>query len=133
MMVNLTDLLPPQYAMLYHFTDQVVDAAVLVADSAQGGGYTPGLSMNLRRLEVAVREWRAHLALLRLDSDVNGFDRSEGYSNGQTEVGDSGGEGGQRAQAQAERGAGGDASGERKPPHRAPFSASVQARREGDS
>ena len=133
MYVNLQGLVPPHFQRLYFATDEVVAAAECVSISYRaGGGYTVPLSVNLRRLDDAVRAWRACIDGLALNSDTNGFDRSEGYSNGQTEVG-AGSEDGARGEAQTERRAEATASGERKPPHRSALPASAPSRDAGTS
>ena len=125
--------LPVEVVRLYVLTDEVVAAAEMVVRSYRAtGGCTVPLSVNLRRLDGAVREWQQHLRALSLDSDVNGFDRSEGYSNGQTQTASSG-EGNGGAQAPGERWAEGAPAAERKPPHRASAPTTAQPRSPGAS
>jgi hypothetical protein len=78
----------------------IIDAAGWVVRSYRAtGGYTVGLSVNLRSLALALDAWEAAMHKARLDSDTNGFDRSaawpgEGVSNEQS---------GQSSEAQAQR------------------------------
>lgn len=67
-MVNIAEMLPPQYARLYASTDAIVTAAGLVVDCWQKTRYTPGLVNSLRRLDAAVREWRAAIHALSPDA-----------------------------------------------------------------
>ena len=129
---QLYDLaLPPGVARLVLLTDEVMAAAECVCKSYRAaGGYTVPLSINLRRLDGAVREWQQCISALSLDSDVNGFDRSERYSNGQSETVSSSGDDA-RSQAREERRAEATPAEERKPPHRATSPASPQSRGDG--
>lgn len=68
---------------------EVLASAECVAHSHRAyGGYTVPLSINLRRLDDAVRVWQGLVHAASLDSDTNGFDRSavwgEGHSNEQS-------------------------------------------------
>jgi hypothetical protein len=66
---------------------EVIAAAECVTHSFRAyAGYTVPLSINLRRLDSAVRHWAALIHAAQLDSDTNGFDRSTmwGHSNEQT-------------------------------------------------
>jgi hypothetical protein len=60
---------------------EVVAAAECVCHSYRAyGGYTMPLSVNLRRLDDAVRVWQGLVRAAMLDSDTNGFDRSTVWS-----------------------------------------------------
>jgi hypothetical protein len=69
---------------------EVIAAAECVSHTYRAyAGYTVPLSINLRRLDAAVRAWQVLIRQRSLDSDTNGFDRSalwgvEGHSNEQT-------------------------------------------------
>lgn len=63
--------------------NEVIAAAECVAHSYRAyAGYTVPLSINLRRLDAAVRVWQQLIHELHLDSDTNGFDRSAVWGNG---------------------------------------------------
>jgi hypothetical protein len=69
--------LPPHIAHIVTLTDEVMAAAESVCNSYRArGGYTVPLSVNLRRLDNAVRVWQEYVSALQLDSDTNGHDRS---------------------------------------------------------
>jgi hypothetical protein len=75
--------LPEGLAKLVGLTDEVIVAAEWVCNSYRArGGYTVPLSVNLRSLDDALRRWNDHLASLRLNSDTNGFDRSQRCNGG---------------------------------------------------
>ncbi len=66
--------LPVEVVRVYVLTDELVAAAECVVKSYRAhGGYTVPLSINLRRLGDAVREWQECISALRLDSDNNGW------------------------------------------------------------
>jgi hypothetical protein len=76
--------LPEGLAKLVGLTDEVIVAAEWVCNSYRArGGYTVPLSVNLRSLDDALRRWNDHLAALRLNSDTNGFDRSQRWEGGE--------------------------------------------------
>ncbi len=55
----------------------MIDAAGWVVRSYRAtGGYTVGLSVNLRALALAFDAWQAAMHRAALDSDTNGFERS---------------------------------------------------------
>lgn len=75
--------IPAELVELANLADAIVVAAESVCASYRAhGGYTVPLSINLRRLDDAVREWQQRVAALSLNSDTNGFDRSSGWGEG---------------------------------------------------
>ena len=63
---------------------EVIAAAKCVIGSYRAyGGYTVPLSINLRRLDAAVRVWQGLIHAASLDSDTNGFDRSTVWGEGE--------------------------------------------------
>lgn len=63
--------------------DELIAAAECVIHSYRAiGGYSVPLSINLQRLEAAVREYEYIVHAMALDSDVNGYDRSKGWGDG---------------------------------------------------
>ena len=62
---------------------EVIAAAECVVHSYRAyAGYTVPLSINLRRLDAAVRVWAGLVKAAALDSDTNGFDRSAAWGEG---------------------------------------------------
>jgi hypothetical protein len=75
--------LPDDLAHLVMLADEVIVAAEWVCNSYRArNGYTVPLSVNLRSLDDALRKWNGHVAALRLNSDTNGFDRSQRCNGG---------------------------------------------------
>jgi hypothetical protein len=76
--------LPEELARLVGLTDEIMVAAEWVCNSYRArNGYTVPLSVNLRSLDDALCRWNGHVAALRLNSDVNGFDRSQRWEGGE--------------------------------------------------
>jgi len=81
MMASLRELgLSPRVVALCEATDAVVLAAQSLRSARQANSYT--FMADLRRLCDAVAAWELALAVAQLDSDTNGFDRSQRWEGG---------------------------------------------------
>lgn len=103
-------------------TDAVVLAAQSLRSARRANSYT--VMTDLRRLDDAVAVWEAALAAAQLDSDVNGFDRSQRW-----EGGDSSEQSDRSPQTHAERWACRPSSGGGQPKDEAAPAAPAQAQR----